>query len=419
MRLERVTLFTGHDLYGFLLLSFMLLSFTLTDQYLDYRRLTTFDDALVQAEVTQQYLKTKGLQKYYVLRLRMRDGAAFYTTAPSYIRDLRGYHLELSIRTDSVTYMEYLKGFFTYSKIKKVFPDRSMKYRLAEFISSRHENSMIGQIYSALFTASSMDPEIRSRLSALGISHLLAISGFHIGLLTLVLLTLLRPLYALLQQRFFPYRQSHRDLFIIILSFLFAYLWFLGFVPSLVRAFGMMLIGLILYDRGIAIFSMQTFSIAILLLISLWPRLIFALGFWLSVGGAFSILLFLRHFAHWPKSIQFVAIHFWVYLMMLPVGLWLFKGFSALHPLSVVWTMLFFLFYPFALATHLLGVGGSLDSLLVGLLGAVTPQTVSVSGYLVLLQVILALLAVWYKKALALLFVTLLMVFVDAVYQIT
>lgn len=419
MRLERTVLFSGRDIYSFFVLCLLLLSMMLTIEYRDYKRLTTFDDAYLQAEVVQQYQKQKGESYYQVLRLRSSDGVQFYTTAPYYLRDLQGYSLELLLKTDGLTFLEYMKGFFAYSKISKVFSYRSVRQSVADLIASKHDNSHIAQIFGALFTASAMDRELRSSLSSLGISHLLAISGFHLGVLTFIIIVVLSPLYTQFQQRFFPYRQSRRDLFVMTLLILFVYLWFLDFVPSLVRAFGMMFIGFILYDRGVRVLSMQSLSVTVMLLLSLWPRLFFSLGFWLSVGGVFSILLFLRYFSHWHKGIQFITVHIWVYLMMLPSGLWLFGSFSMLHPLSVLWTMSFIIFYPFVLIAHLIGLGALLDGVLLELLEMSSPSSVTIYGPLVLFQLSLALSVVWYRKALPLLLVVILTVFISAVYQIT
>lgn len=419
MKLARVGLFSGREVYAFLLLAMSMVSITLAMHYLEYRSLIAFDDAQIRAEVTQQYLKMGPRGQYHVLRLRSEKGVHFYTSASSQLRDLRGYELELVIRTASITFLEYMQGFYAASRVLSVYPNRSLRYRVAESIMGRHDDTQIGQIYSALFTASSIGPELRSRLSALGVSHLLAISGFHLGVLSFVLLIMFRPLYLLLQARYFPYRQSRRDLFIIVLLILSLYLYSLGFVPSLLRAFAMMLVGFVLYDRGIEVLSMQTLFVTLVLLLSLWPRLGFSLGFWLSVAGVFSILLFLRNFSHWPKSIVFITLHIWVYLMMLPITLWLFESFSLLHPLSILWTMLFVLFYPLVLLMHLIGPSGMFDGVLAGVLDGVTPHVVHISGLFVLLQVILAIIAIWERKALGLLVVTMLAIFIDAVYQVT
>ena len=372
----------------------------------------------MDARVVHQYVKTKDAKRYHVLKMRSDDGASFYTTAPEHLRNLQGYRVQMSIRSKRLTFPDYLKGFFAYSMILKVYPERSFKAKLSDAIISLHASERIGQIYAALFTASPMGKELRSVLSSLGISHLLAISGFHLGVLSFILYTLFKPLYTLMQDRWFPHRHGRRDLFIAAAFVLLAYVWFLDFVPSLIRAFGMMLVGYLLYDRGVRLFSMQSLLVVVMLLVSLWPRLFFSVGFWLSVSGVFFILLFILHFSHRGKLWQFVAVHVWVYLMMLPVALYLFETFSPHHPLSVLWTMLFLLFYPMALALHLAGFGQGFDALLLMLLESGTPWKVSLPGLVVLLHFALALAAIRFRTALWMLGVVTLSVFVGAVYQI-
>ncbi|MCB5267736.1 MAG: ComEC/Rec2 family competence protein, partial [Candidatus Cloacimonetes bacterium] len=81
-------------------------------------------------------------------------------------------------------------------------------------------------------------------------SHLLAISGFHLGVLSTVLFFLVRPMYRLFQKRYFPYAHANRDTFIFVACCLLLYMLFLGTPPSLLRAFGMLVVGFVLYDRG-------------------------------------------------------------------------------------------------------------------------------------------------------------------------
>ena len=418
MKLESAQLFSGRDFFGFFLLCALIAFFSLLFEYFSYSELVRFDDAVVDAEVVHQYVKTKDAKRYHVLKMRSDDGASFYTTAPGHLRNLQGYRVRMRIHSDRLTYLEYLKGFFVFSTIERVHPQRSVKMKLADTIASLHASERIGRIYAALFTASPMDKELRSVLSSLGISHLLAISGFHLGVLGFILYWLLKPPYAAMQGRRFPYRHGRRDLFIVTAAVLFAYVWFLDYVPSLVRAFGMMVVGYLLYDRGVRLFSMQSLLVVVMLLVSLWPRLFFSVGFWLSVCGVFFILLFMLHFSHRGRLWQFVAVHVWVYLMMLPVALYLFETFSPYHPLSIVWTMLFLLFYPMALALHLAGFGHGFDAPLLMLLESGTPWKVSLPGLVVLLHFALALAAIRFRTALWLLGVVTLAVFVRAVYQV-
>jgi len=264
-----------------------------------------------------------------------------------------------------------------------------------------------------------MGKELRVTLSALGISHLLAISGFHLGVLAMMLFTLLRRPYRWIQERYFPYRHGKRDLFIIVASVLAVYVQFLGMPPSLLRSFTMLLIGYLLYDRGVKVISMQTLLLTVLLLIAIWPGLFFSLGFWLSVSGVFYIFLFLIHCSGWHPWLQFVGLHIWVYVMMTPIALSIFGTFSLLHPLSILATMGFILFYPLAIFLHFVGLGALLDPALIMLLvDSVNADEVRVFKGAILLHLLLSLLAVRYRSALWILLGFSVTVLVSAVYQI-
>lgn len=73
---------------------------------------------------------------------------------------------------------------------------------------------------------------------------------YHFAILSAIGFFLLRPLYRVAQDRYFPYRHGNRDLYLIILVLLGFYLWALEFNPAMVRSFGMIAIGYWLYDRG-------------------------------------------------------------------------------------------------------------------------------------------------------------------------
>jgi competence protein ComEC len=419
MTLERPELFQGRTFLYFLFLSLFTASVSIFLEYLDYRELVRFDDTVAEATVLAQEWRTKEGEQYQLLKLRLDGGATLYATAPPVIRELEGYRVSLWMKTDRIAFVDYLKGFYAPSRIERVYPQRAARYRMGEAIALQHESRMMQQLYGALFAALPMERELREKLAALGISHLLAISGFHLGVLSLALLLLWKYPYMMLQERFFPYRSRKRDLFVIVLVFLSAYLLFLGMVPSLMRAFAMLLIGYLLYDRGLKILSFQSLAITVLILLALWPRLFFSIGFWLSVCGVFYIFLFLHHFSHWRKPFQFVGLHFWVYVMMLPIALGIFGQFSIFHPLSVLDTMLFSLFYPVTMLMHLFGFGALLDGWLIGLLQMPhTGETVPLDPGFLAVFLILSLAAVRYRGALWLLFAFALAVFVNAVYQV-
>jgi len=164
---------------------------------------------------------------------------------------------------------------------------------------------------------------------------------------------------------------------------------------------------------------MQTLFMTIVLLLSLWPRLFFAMGFWLSVSGVYFIFLYLRYFSELPKSITFVAVPAWVYLMMTPIALVLFGNYSLYHPLSILWSILFTLFYPLALFLHLVGYGESLDGLLhFFLVQDLNGENFTFALFWLIPYGVLALSALYTKKILYLLLFVAFGVSIAAVYEV-
>ena len=412
------------DIFTLFALLFFLCIVSLSYQYYKYYELTKFDSQITNAVVLKQYTKTKqtkkGKQKRYeVLKLRSNDGFTFYTIASKNLQNIKQRTIQIEIWTGKISFYEYLRTFFVFSKILKIYKDNSLMSSISNAIASQHRDKNVSAVYEALFLAKPLPRALQQQFANLGISHLIAISGFHLGVLSFILFLLLKYPYKFLQNRYFPYRSSTRDTFFITASILLAYMLFLSSPPSLLRSFIMLIVGFILYDRGMKIISMQTLSITILLILALFPQLLFSIGFWLSVSGVFYIFLFFIYFSHHSKIVQFLLIPFWVYLLMLPYSLTIFGNFSLYHPLSILYSTLFTLFYPLALFLHLIGFGNLLDPIVKMLLYANlnAHQEHLHIGYLGV-EIILSLLSVFSRRALLLLLIYVGSIFIYFIYNI-
>ena len=420
MLLERVILFNKKDFLSFLLLCAFILSYSLLIDFQKYKNLTRFDSADVDARVLKQYTKTKKSKTYQILKLKTDDGVTFYISAKKSFPDVRGQKLKLEIWAGKITFRDYLTSFYAYSRVEKINSLPTLKQKLNALIASEHTNQKITNIYQALYSAAPLSKELQTSFSFLGVSHLLAISGFHLGVLSGLLFFLLRTPYSFFQNRYFPYRNSKSDLFITVATLLLLYLLFLDSPPSLLRAYTMLIIGFTLYDRGIKIISMQTLLLTVMLLLSFSPKLFFALGFWLSVSGVFYIFLFLIHFKHLSKLWQFVLIPFWVYLLMLPFSLVIFGSFSIYHPLSIIWTTLFTLFYPLSIFLHLIGFGDLFDGMLESLISLNQNKTaIQLSNIWLILHIILSLITIFLKRIMWILLFMNLSLLIYAIYYVT
>jgi competence protein ComEC len=390
-------------------------------EFHNFKTFTQFDSNIVDARVLKQYQKTKVTKKgktetYQMLKLKSAKGFHFYTAADSSLENIVGKKVKLELYGGKINFYEYMSSFYAYSKILNI--EGTLKEQLNTTIATAHSDLNSTKIYQALYTATPLSKELQTNFSKLGISHLFALSGFHLGVLSALLFSLLKLPYKFLQNRYFPYRNANFDLFYIVLLLLFTYLLFLDSPASLLRSFALLLVGFVLYDRGYKIISMQTLLLSVLLLLALFPRLILELGFWLSVSGVFSIFLFLMHFKHLHKKWQFLLLPLWVYLLMLPLSLVIFGNFTLYHPLSILWSTLFTLFYPLSILLHFIGFGDIFDGMLMRLISlGETPSDLSLPSFTLYFSLLFASLSLWKKSFIWLLLLWSLAIFLFAIYQ--
>ncbi len=344
-------------------LLFIIFCASLLFKYNTYKRVSEFNDYTSRVWVEKQYMKGT----YWVLKLQSTEGFFFYTTSRDDLKELDGYYLKVKIFTEGLDFISFLKGFYAPSVLLSREQLRQERYLLMDKLTEIHQDRILS-LFQALFFAGPLDKFTRDQLSALGINHLLAISGFHLGVLGFILFFLFKAVYRPVQERFFPYRNAHRDISVVVLTVLFLYLCFLNLVPSLLRAFAMSAFAYIIYDRGVKVLSFSSLLIVVIFLIAIWPTLLFTLGFWLSVAGVFYIFLFLHHMSGLKAWQSFVLLHLWVYLAMLPIVHLFFGTFSLYQLYSPLLTMLFILFYPVELLLHLIVRGDLLDPVLYYLL---------------------------------------------------
>jgi competence protein ComEC len=426
MQLKKVSLFdTKRDFFLTIFIFLFIFAYAILIEFNNYKNLTKFNSSIVTATVLKQYKKTRLLKNnktksFQVLKLQADKGFLFYTTVNISFANVKGKKLKLELWAGKKSFYEYMSSFYAFSKVLNVQSTQTIKQKINLFISSQHSNKSIASIYQALYTATPLENKLQNTFSYLGISHLLAISGFHLGVLSFLLFFLFKTPYKFFHNRYFPYRNYTIDSFIAISSILLIYLLFLDHPASLLRSFTMLIVGFILYDRGFKVISMQTLFLTILIILSFFPRLSLSIGFWLSIAGVFYIFLFLIHFKHLNKIWQFFLIPTWVYIMMLPLALFIFESFSIYHPLSIIWTSLFTILYPLSIILHIFNYGYLLDNSLEWLLNLVVAKhSIELSWYLISCNIIVSILAIrWLFFTYVLLFLNL-FIFIDSIYNIT
>lgn len=128
----------------------------------------------------------------------------------------------------------------------------------------------------------SMSATEKKAFSSAGISHILAVSGLHLGIIALILSWLLLPLNFFL---------NHRIRYIILIAFLWGYTCFCGFPPSCVRACIMISVYYfsIIIERRYS--ALNAVCAAVILMLAVSPMSIFDIGLQLSVTTVVGILL--------------------------------------------------------------------------------------------------------------------------------
>jgi len=250
------------------------------------------------------------------------------------------------------TYMRR-KGFFTTAFVRahnylvhpsppswKHFPER-----LRTKAESVYENAGLKDDELAIIKAlclgdkKDLDSELKTSFSATGASHILAVSGLHVGII-----------FAVLSMSLSFLGKSRRKLFIkncIIIIFLWAYAALVGFSPSVTRAtvmFSFVLAGQML-QRDISTYNSLAASAFFICLFR--PYDVFETGFQLSYLAVLSIVYFQRHIYQWlyaPNKVinyswQLICVSTAAQMGTVPVTLFLFHQFPNYFLLTNLWVI--------------------------------------------------------------------------------
>ncbi len=342
--------------------------------YFEYREFISKPFYYTDAAVLLQYSKKSKGKTYDVLKLQSNQGKKFYTTAHLF-HNLTGKVVRVKMFPDArISFADYL-GTFYIKTILKVVGDspETKKKELLDVIAAQHKSPDMITFYQAIFLATPVSKTLRESISGLGVSHLVALSGFHLTILWGLIYGILSLLYRPLQQRWFPYRFMLLDLGVVTLGVLGFYLWFVDFPPSLLRSYAMLSIAWMLLLMGVELISFEFLGFVLMLLAVLFPELIVSVGFWFSASGVFYIYLLLywsQESGGWMDNkwvISLFSIPVGIFILMLPVVHSFFGMTSPWQLLSPMLSLGFIPFYPLAISLHLLGWGGVLDGVLLWL----------------------------------------------------
>lgn len=248
----------------------------------------------------------------------------------------------------SFDYKQYLKSkninyIIKIDKITLISKEKSFFKGIKCFLLKRNSNPYIKAFIFG--NNKSIITDVMSSYQEIGISHLFAISGMHIGLLTLVISKLLMKLNI-----------KEKYIFIIISLFLFFYLFITGVSPSILRAIFFYLFFSLnkIYNlniKGVNIF-MLIFSISLLVN----PYYIHEVSFLYSYTISFSLLLVGNKINNGSYFKRLFLTSFISFIVSFPITIYFF---NQINILSVFYNMLFVPFismivFPLSIITYII-----------------------------------------------------------------
>ncbi|MDR3046916.1 MAG: ComEC family competence protein [Bacteroidales bacterium] len=189
------------------------------------------------------------------------------------------------------------------------FSVRKMSFQIQHFFIDQFNKAGMDGDEFAIATAillgnnENLNPELRNSYASAGVSHILCVSGMHVGIIYMILNFLLHS--------FDINRKSRMVKNIIILSLIWIYANITGLAPSVLRSammFSFVSIG-DLFNRNCNIYHSLFTSLFVLLCIN--PLYLFEMGLQLSYLAVFGIALFQRPIVNlWTPKTKLTK-YFW------------------------------------------------------------------------------------------------------------
>ena len=378
---------------------FILFFALLINILLEYGKYLEFIDEEVfetKVEVLNIYQK----DDFDILKLKSSN-FEFFTNMPKNEEIKRFDLLNILIVSRNIDFIDYLKGFYTktiyFDELQK---EQTFKDKIIKNIENNHQDEKIIELFNALFLAVPVSKELRDVITAYGIAHVVALSGFHLVVLSFVIYWILYFPYKFFQDRYFPYRNRKLDILLITTAILFYYLILTDIVPSLLRAFVMFCLGIYLLRSNIKILSYMTLFYTFLIVIAFYPKYIFSIGFWFSIFAVFYIYLFIQYFKNYNKWLLFIFFNIWMFLIFNPIVHYFFPQTSYEQFYSIPITIFFNFFYPAEIFAHIFGFSDYFDEYLkIFIEYKIYVYEVFTPLYFYILYLFVSFLSIWSKKA--------------------
>ena len=194
------------------------------------------------------------------------------------------------MRRKSIFFTAYASGNqWHYISHRTIHPLRTAAAKVQHHFSALFaQNGLQGDEYSIITAVllgndDTMEPELKAHFASAGVSHILCVSGMHVGIIFMIINFLLKPLDA------FPRLRILKAVLLILVIWTYAHIT--GLAPSVRRAatmFTFITLGSLLH-RPTTIYHSLFASMFILLLLN--PILFFEIGFQMSYLAVFGIVI--------------------------------------------------------------------------------------------------------------------------------
>lgn len=366
----------------YLIIFCILLSLCFVNLFMKYQTFLAMKKGSVfEATILLHYTKKENSERF---KLQDSQGNVFYTTYRGKFKPLAGKKALVYGKIYRCSFLRFLRSCNIYNSSLSLIPSLDKKLALRKFINNQHDNklyegdinntndkNLAANLYNALFFADNLEKPLRQSSIALGLAHIIAISGFHLAVLSFMFYVLICPFYFLFHG-FFCYRNAVYDLGFLVLIFVYCYLVLIDFEPSFLRAFLMACFGYLILFCGLQITNFLNLLLCVLFALSWNMSLLFHIGFLLSVAGVFCIFLFIRHIGTLLRGynklqkilIGVILFDCIIFLQMMPIVHYFFPQFSPYQLVSIPLSICFAFIFPLLVILHVFGFGGVFDSVI-------------------------------------------------------
>ncbi len=206
-----------------------------------------------------------------------------------------------------------------------------LRYNIQKTLNHHIKDISIRALASALLIGNrnELTTEDKRVFQQTGTSHLIAISGLHIGMIALFAFVFVRVLWSLsiVLCQWLP-AQKVALVAAVVSAFLYSLL--AGFAIPTQRAFIMVLIFSLALMTNRKINGFNVLIIAAIIIVLWNPLSILAPGFWLSFMAVFFLIIINRLLLYMPKFKRYVLIQFLLMLLLIPLTVYWFQGFTLI-----------------------------------------------------------------------------------------